>query len=243
MKRRTFVSSCTGVVVLSAGCVQDDPGDAEGSSETDTPDGSPTPAADSSADAGEPVLGAVETGAVETAPETVTLDDAVERSVDVENEGSESATVLVTLTAVAPDEERFLDDDAGHETVTVDPGAPQELTLSWSPTAEVPEGEYDLLVELWTETDLDNRETQLDDRTEENAITVEKPTGTLTVVTVPTDATVALDERVIEDETVERPVGTYEVTALHGEYGERTESVTIEEDEPTEIKIDLTEDE
>ena len=240
MNRRTFVSGCVGAIVLSAGCVQDDPDDAEDALGTDTPDSSPTPTDEPPATAGRPTLQVVEPQDPDTVSETVTLEDIVERSVDIENEGSESATVLVTLTAVAPDEERFVDDEDGHETVTVDPGEPTEVTLSWSPSKEVPEGEYDLLVEVWMETDLEERVTQLGVHTEENAITVEKPTGTLTVVTVPTDATVALDRRVVEEETVEHPVGTYELTVLHGEYGERTEAVTIEEGEPTEIEVDLT---
>ena len=243
MNRRTFVSSCIGVVVLVAGCVQDDLDDVGESPETDTPEESPTPTSKPSADAGQPVLRAVEPQAIETAPETVTLDDIVERSVDIENEGAEQDTVLVTLTAVDPQEKRHVDDPDGHETVTVAPGESQEVTLSWTPDVEVPEGEYDLVVEVWMETDLDDRVTQLDEHTEPDAITVEKPTGTLSVVTVPTDATVALDDRVIEEETAERPVGTYELTVLHGEYGTRTEFVTIEEGETTEVEIDLTEEE
>lgn len=255
MDRRAFVSSGVGVLVLSAGCLQDNGDDGEASSGTDTPDGSPTPTEESptptdepstptdepSTDPSQPAVRIVETGAAETAGETVTLDDVIERTVEIENEGSDSDTVLVTLTAVGPDEERFLD-DGGHETVTVDPGGFQEVVLSWTPTVEVPEGEYDLVVGVWMETDPDERATQLDERTEENAFTVEKPTGTLLVATIPDDTMVAVDGTVTGERTLELPVGTYEVEAHHANYETKTVVVTVRENETTGIQIDLTED-
>ena len=57
------------------------------------------------------------------------------------------------------------------------------------------------------------------------------------------DATIALNWELLGEQVVERPVGTYEVTAPHGKFGTETESVTIEEGKTTRIEIDLVGDE
>lgn len=135
-------------------------------------------------------------------------------------------------------------------TVDLEPGESAEVTLSWTADEEVPEGEYDLLLEVWNETDLEERLLLLDEHTEEDAFTVEKPEGTLVVSTIPSDA-LAIVYRdpsgrggvPLGESPIDLPVGSYEVAVFHEDYEDVTESVTIQEGETTEVEIDLTEDE
>lgn len=174
-----------------------------------------------------------------TAQKTVAPGDTVERTIKVTNESSERDSVLATLTAIDPDRRSHIDESNGAKTISVDPGESREVTLSWTPDEEVPEGNYDLIQEVWAETDLENRTTQLDERTESDAITVEKPDGTLSVSTSPQDATVIVDGEILESSSVKHSVGTYDVTAIHSEFGSATESVTIREGETTTVELDL----
>lgn len=244
MNRRTFLIATPGGTALLGGCV-DSTGDGDGSESTQNETSS---SAESTEPDGETDLPTDETiepdgeKPIEPDGETVTPGDAVERSFDVENEGSDPDSVLVTLTAVDPRGRPHIDDADGHETVSLDPGESREVTLSWTPDEEVPEGEYDLLMEVWMETDLDERVALLSERTEPDAITVEKPNGTLSVSTTPPDATVFVDRELLAASTIELPVGSYEVIAIHEEYETATETVTIEEAETTAVEIDLTGD-
>lgn len=174
--------------------------------------------------------------------EAVAPGDVVERSIDLENEGEDSGTVLVTLTAIDPHGRPHFDDASGHQTVSLAPGESEEVTLSWTPDVEVREGEYDLRAEVWLETDLEDRVALLDEHTEENVVTVEKPDGELAVTTIPPDASVVLDGELLEERSIERPVGSYEVTAFHEEFGTETESVTIKEGKTTWVELDLVGD-
>lgn len=262
MNRRVFLSGV--VAKLVAGCVSDPADSIDSPPGTDVPSGTDPPAgtgsptetrsstATESSGSSEPSSdGGIALKLDEAVPETITLDDVVERAVSVENRGDERGTVMVTLTAVHATGMWFLDDPGGHETVTVDPGQSQAVTLSWSPDAEALDGEYDLLIEIWNETTLDDRSLLLDEHTEDHAVTVEKPTGTLSVTTTPSDAMVTVAREVqgttlpgelVVEMPVELPVGPYEVAVVHSEYDVVTESVTVEEDETTSVEIELTED-
>lgn len=263
MNRRRFISCCVGSSISIAGCVRLPSGDSNDPGtptdlETDTPPrtGSATPDSETStSDPGgsdEPVarLGSNTLTPVQADRGTVSPGDVVERSVAITNEGGERATALVTLTALDPRGRPHLDEPGGHETVTVDPGESEEVTLTWTADEKVRQGEYDLLVELWNETDLEDRILLLDERTEEDAFTVEKPDGRLVVSTIPTDALVMVyrdpsgrDGELVGESPIYLPVGRYEVAVSHEEYEDLTEPVTVEEGETTEVEIDLTEDE
>ena len=262
MNRRGFISCCVGSSVPFAGCVRtppDDSDDPETPSDagTDTPPRTENGTPDSETRESDPDgsdgpaarLGSSTLTPVQADRRTVSPGDVVERSVVITNEGDERATVLVTLTAVDPYGRWHLDEPNGHQTVDLDPGESEEVTLSWTADEEVPQGEYDLLVEVWNETDLEERLLLLDERTEENAFIVEKPEGTLVVSTIPSDAFAIVYRDPagrggvpLGESPIELPVGSYEVAVFHEEYEDVTESVTIQEGETAEVEIDLTED-
>jgi len=53
---------------------------------------------------------------------------------------------------------------------------------------------------------------------------------------------VSLGSQLLETSPVERPVGSYEVTAFHERFGNETKSVTIRNGETTAIELDVVGD-
>lgn len=245
MKRRAFLGVVSSGTALYGGCIESaDNGDSSESAATESAtNSSMAEADDTDRDAELPDETEQER---EQDPdledhanhETIGPGDTVERVMEVENEDSETDTVLVTLVGIDPDGIPY-PDDAGYETVTLEPGESRAVTVSWTPDVAAPEGEYGLRTAVWAEPELEERATQLDERTERNAVTVEKPTGTLSVSTTPSDAMVTVDGTVIES-SIDLPVGRYHVTAFHSDYGAVTEAVTVETGETT-IELDVIE--
>lgn len=167
--------------------------------------------------------------------------ETVDRSTTIENTGSEPHSFLVTLTAEGPNGE-FYDSRREAETVVdLEPGESAEVELSWVVDRNDPEGTYELTMEAWLESDPDDRRNQL---AEESAgtFTVEKPTGTLSVSATPDDPVLVVDGEPsgATPTTVELPVGTHTVVAIHDEYESVEESVEIDAGETTTLELELT---
>ena len=99
-------------------------------------------------------------------------DDAVQSSVTVKNTGNREHTYYVGYTVY--DESRTPYDDRGTTgpTVTLDPGATQTVDVSWDVPAWADAGTYDARYSIWKESDRNNLDTRLADRSRYNTFEV-----------------------------------------------------------------------
>jgi uncharacterized membrane protein len=102
--------------------------------------------------------------------------DEVGATVTVENTGDSTHTFFVGYSAIGPDGEYYDNDGQTGRTVTLSPGESDRVYVSWTVEADAPLGEYGVVASVWEESDRDNLDNRLDERTKSNAFTVEEET-------------------------------------------------------------------
>lgn len=169
--------------------------------------------------------------------------DEVSGSVTVTNTSKKGHTFFFSLTPIGEDGRRYNPNETIGKPVTVAGGEQRTIDISWIINDEIPEGEYDIKIEGWYESDPENLTDRLVSQTEENAFTVSKPEGTLNVTTTPSNALVTVRDQITDDAplTATLPVGTYAISVLAEGYEGAKETIQIKEGEETTVSLDLTE--
>ncbi|RQG96385.1 hypothetical protein EA473_04475 [Natrarchaeobius chitinivorans] len=103
---------------------------------------------------------------------TYTHGDSVETTANVENTGSSSHTYFLGYSVHGPDGEIYDNDDGTGRPVSLSEGESRTVDLEWKAESDAPDGEYDVQVALWEESDRDNLSTRLDDVREYDAFDV-----------------------------------------------------------------------
>ena len=208
---------------------------------TDTPDREIAPLSTRTATASETASRETNERRTLTQERTVTVGDAVSSSVTVTNNEEASQTVLITLSTEDESGVTRMDGPVETREITLGAGESRDVELSWTVTDALPEGTYDLITEVWLETDPEARTTQLGSQRSENGFVLEKPRGELSVTASPEDGVVTLDGEVIGETplTTEVATGTYDVTVVTDGYEPVSQQVSIEETEPATVTVTL----
>ena len=178
-------------------------------------------------------------------------DESVWTTVDVENTGDESHSFFVGYTVHGPDGEEYDNDGETGQAVTLDPNESDTVDLEWDVESDVPDGEYDVQVALWEESDRDDLHTRLDEEWDYSAfeIEVEKEFNGQVNWIDPSSGTYSEDESVWTSANVENTGNTdhtfFVGYTVHGpdgsEYdnGDGTgQTVTLEPDESATVDLE-----
>lgn len=173
-------------------------------------------------------------------PTVISPGEEADSTITVTNNSTDQQSFFVTLSAIGPEGEQYQEHTDGKE-VQLDPEESRDISLFWEVNNDVPEGEYDLLTQVWLETDPQELATELLSATDENAFIVEKPTGNLTVTSTPSDVPIAADGEFLGRSPVSTslPVGTYKIVGTSDEAGDAEETVEITETGAT-VSLNLT---
>ncbi|MFC6722403.1 PEGA domain-containing protein [Halovalidus salilacus] len=171
----------------------------------------------------------------------VTPGDDIKSNLTVTNEGDTPESLLITLLIEETPGSPVVDWPIDSKEVSIGPGESQEVTLSWEVTEEIPEGTYDMVTEVWLETDPDNLTTQLNSKRDSNAFAVEKPMGELDVTSTPEEAMVTVDGEIlgVTPLNADLPIGTYEIAVINEEYEPVWDEVSIDAGETTVVSFEL----
>jgi len=172
---------------------------------------------------------------------TVTPGETVGSSVTITNEEETSQTVLVTLSVEEEPGVTPMDGPATTRAITLEAGESRGVEPSWTVTEAIPDGTYDLVTEVWLETDPGALTTQLGSRRTEDAFTLQKPRGELAVTASPEDAVVTLDGEIIGETPLdtEIAVGTYDVAVINDAYEPVSRQVSVETGETATVSVTL----
>jgi len=99
-------------------------------------------------------------------------DDSVMTSATIKNTGTVEHSFFVQYTVYGPEASEFHNShDAGQE-VHVQPNESQTIELTWDVEPDAPDGDYDVEIALWEETNPENLENHIDEERESNAFEI-----------------------------------------------------------------------
>ena len=104
---------------------------------------------------------------------TYSEDESIWTSANVENTGNTDHTFFVGYTVHGPDGSEYDNGDGTGQTVTLEPDESATVDLEWIVESDVPDGEYDVQVAVWEESDRDDLQTRLDEEWEYSAFEIE----------------------------------------------------------------------